>query len=111
MAFSIFKKRVTPTTTPVWDNDLIMCPSQCYCYFETLGNKYCIYLRWRWDEPWSAQVVPCDENWEFDYDSDWRELDVPFITHDDYKRLQKRCVKKVVDIFDNVKWRKNELDG
>ena len=34
---------------PTWDNDLIMCPSQCYCYFETDGKKYCIYLRWRFD--------------------------------------------------------------
>ena len=24
---------------PTWDNDLIMCPSQCYCYFEADGKN------------------------------------------------------------------------
>ena len=35
-------------------------------------THWCIYLRWdsqRGDEPWSAELVRCDGNWDFSWDS------------------------------------------
>ena len=44
------------------------CPAQIYYYFEDNdGGHWLIYLRWscvRGDDPWSAELLRCDENWE-----------------------------------------------
>ena len=48
-------------------------PAQLYYYFEDAdGVRWCIYLRWdgqRGDEPWTAELMRCDENWDFCWDS------------------------------------------
>ena len=88
---------------PIWDNDLIMCPSQCYCYFEADGQKYCIYLRWRWDDPWTAQLVPVMQDGEF-YSGPWEYLDVPDYIHDGYENLQKLCLRMISERFNNICW-------
>lgn len=42
------------------------CPAQIYYYFEdAAGGRWCIYLRWRHQDPWTAELVRCDENWDF----------------------------------------------
>ena len=61
-----------------WDEDLIWCPSQCYLSISFKGKTYIIYLRWRWSDPWSCELIPlieggtyarwglhshCDEEW------------------------------------------------
>lgn len=89
---------------PHWDDYLILCPSQCYCNFEADGKKYCIYLRWRWDDPWTARLVPCNNDWEFDYNSEWTYLDVYPYTHDDYLELQQECINVIEKMFDNIRW-------
>lgn len=88
---------------PKWENDLIMCPSQCYCNFEGDGKKYCIYLRWRWDDPWTAQLVPLN-NGGFDYNVDWPYLSIPDYIHDDYLKLQKDCIYIINKMFNNIIW-------
>lgn len=93
---------------PYWDNTLIMCPSQCYCNFEGDGKKHCIYLRWRWDDPWTAQLVPLNDNLEFDYNADWIYLPVNDYTHDDYLELQKECIQIVNKMFDTITWYEKE---
>jgi len=40
-----------------WFDDLIWCPSQCYYHIQHDGKDYILYLRWRWEDPWQAQVV------------------------------------------------------
>ena len=90
--------------TPRWDNDLIMCPSQCYCYFEAEGQKFCIYLRWRHDDPWTAQLVPVDGNGQFIYDGRWPYLDVPDYVHDGYENLQRQCIRIIEDTYKKVRW-------
>ena len=44
------------------------CPAQLFYYFEdTDGEHWCIYLHWAGkceDEPWTAELVRCNENWE-----------------------------------------------
>lgn len=90
---------------PKWHEDLIRCPSQCYCYFNTLDKgMFCIYLRWRHDDPWTAQLVPVDANGQFiDYGS-WQYLDVPDYVHDGYNNLEKFCVRLIDSMFDGVIW-------
>ena len=89
---------------PEWQNHLIMCPSQCYCNFEVDGNKYCIYLRWRLDDPWTAQLVPLDDQWEFNFNANWTYLPVHDYIHDDYLKLQKECIQIVNKMFNNIIW-------
>jgi hypothetical protein len=44
------------------------CPAQLYYYFvDNDGGQWCIYLRWRQD-PWTAELVRCDRNWDFLWD-------------------------------------------
>lgn len=46
------------------------CPAQIYYYFlDKKGGRWCIYLRWRHQDPWTAELVRCDKNWEFDWDN------------------------------------------
>ena len=53
-----------------WIEDLRWCPSQIYYYFvDKDGGRWCIYLRWRHQDPWTAELVRCDKNWEFDWDN------------------------------------------
>lgn len=98
----LFKKDIS-----FWVNDLIMCPSQCYCPFEYEGSNFCIYLRWRWEDPWSASIVPCNSDGSFNYNVDWIPLEINFYKHDDYKRLQKECEKIIIEKYKNVKWTSN----
>jgi hypothetical protein len=48
-----------------WDDDLIWCPSQCYKKIEYKGNQFVIYLRWRHSDPWRAEIIQCEPNYEF----------------------------------------------
>lgn len=89
---------------PTWDNDLIMCPSQCYCYFETNGEKYCIYLRWWWDDPWTAEIVPVDNQCDFTCNDDWEYIETKFYSHDNYEELQEECIEIIKEKFNDVKW-------
>lgn len=56
-----------------WNKITHWCPAQLFYYFEDAdAGHWCIYLRWngqRGDEPWSAELVRCDENWNFRWDS------------------------------------------
>jgi len=38
-------------------DELIWCPSQCYYHIQGNGKDYILYLRWRWEDPWQAEVV------------------------------------------------------
>ena len=59
----------------VWDIDVSSwCPSQIYYRFhDTLGKRWMIYLRWRHSDPWSAELLRCDEEgWRFpDGEDEW----------------------------------------
>lgn len=51
-----------------WKDDLIRCPSQCYYYFYSKDNKpFCLYLRWRWSDPWEVYLVEFRNGlWDWD---------------------------------------------
>jgi hypothetical protein len=59
-----------------WDDDLIMCPSQCWFTGSYNNVEFQIYLRWRWDDPWQARVKI--KNVE-------TRLNISFYEHDDLK--------------------------
>lgn len=65
------KQMETKITLNQWDVQLRhWCPAQIYYYFvDAEGGRWCIYLRWRHQDPWTAELVPCNENWEFIWNS------------------------------------------
>lgn len=85
-----------------WDDRLIWCPSQCYYYFKDKeGNIKCIYLRWRHNDPWTAEIVPLNEKFEFDFNAPWENLNPPFFKDSELDMLKEWCLKlsKVKDII------------
>lgn len=83
--------------TQVWLDDLIGCPSQCYYYFENPldKKKYCIYLRWRHLDPWTAELIPCDEYYDLDFEATWEEIPIDFFTEDKLDKAKKMAIKIV----------------
>lgn len=92
-----------------WEDDLIWCPSQCYYYFETeSGKKFCIYLRWRWSDPWTAELIQFKNDWSWDNDNtSWTPLETEKEYADsELDQLKIAVMKKVVKLFKNDKIKK-----
>lgn len=49
-----------------WEDDLIWCPSQCYLKIKWRRRHFVIYLRWRNSDPWTAELIECIPNGDFD---------------------------------------------
>lgn len=71
-----------------WDEDLIGCPSQLYLDVKSpSGQEYTLYLRWRWNDPWTFDVL-------LETDAEGRNTlfhpveDFPFFTEDNYKKAE-----------------------
>jgi hypothetical protein len=80
-----------------WKDDLIWCPSQCYKKIEINNKQYVIYLRWRWNDPWTADLVECPLDGNFDMlskDSVWTTLNVDHFRDDQLDKLKKDAEKK-----------------
>lgn len=60
-----------------WKCDLIWCPSQITKVIIIDNKEYNFYLRWRWDDPWSAYCNDIFLNEEFSL----------YYTSDNYKKL------------------------
>ena len=85
-----------------WYEDLIWCPSQCYYYIKSeKGNYYCIYLRWRHRDPWTAELVECEDNWDFSIEKEWEYLDIKDYKDSEYKKLEKEVLKLIKSRFPN----------
>jgi hypothetical protein len=90
-----------------WVDDLIMCPSQCYLYITYKGKIYEIYLRWRHDDPWTAELCgPLKEvkssaddlNYKdgYSYKNDvW--LDIGFYSHDQLDEVKRDAYNKACE--------------
>ena len=95
----------------LFDNMLdFFCPAQIYYYFhDAEGRSWCIYLRWRHSDPWTAELVPCDDAWEFINDERWLNLLeetelVPgtvtgYYREDEYEPLMEAALGKVRAMF------------
>lgn len=63
-----------------WKDNLIWCPSQCSFLFEYNSIRYEIYLRWRWDDPWTLDIIKYVE----DEDKQWNEIyNFPYFKQED----------------------------
>lgn len=91
----------------VWAENLIWCPSQCYYYFTDPedSQKYCIYLRWRHSDPWTVELIKCDDDWEFIWDSDWETIETSrdYLDHE-YRKLEKEVLKIMGRRFSGIKF-------
>lgn len=71
-----------------WYDSLIGCPSQCYYYFKHKDSYYCIYLRWRHCDPWTAELIKFKDN-ELDFDiATWTPINVGYYREDQLKELK-----------------------
>ena len=106
------KQMETEITLNQWDVQLRhWCPAQIYYYFvDADGGRWCIYLRWRHEDPWTAELVRCDENWEFLWDSpdtvnllEEKEhtpgIITRYYTDDEYPFLQQRVLEIIKNLF------------
>jgi len=83
-----------------WHCDLIRCPSQCYYWTKDASGVDCVlYMRWRWDDPWSGYVIRNANSVESLHrpDAVWSadllgEFD---FAHDEYEAAQ----RKMIDLF------------
>lgn len=84
-----------------WEDSLIWCPSQCYYHFrdKKTGELKCLYLRWRHDDPWTAEIIPCNEiDREFEDGNTWEALDVPFFKDTQLNELKAWCIEKLKEL-------------
>ena len=59
-----------------WYDELIWCPSQCYYFFDHLGEHFCLYLRWRHQDPWTAEIIHCPPD---SYDTELQDTESKYI--------------------------------
>ena len=99
------KYKPHPHDYPFWDDDLLGCPDQCYCYFDTPDNRYCIYLRWRSSDPWTAYIAPVDADTnEIDHTDEWIDISTPFFSRDQLMDLKHFCEEYVRERYHNITW-------
>ena len=107
-----------------WQNHIChWLPAQLYYYFvDASGGKWGIYLRWsgeRGDEPWSAELVPCDADWDFLFDSpecvnllEEKEHTPGIVTgyyyDEEYPFLQKKVLEMMKERFPDLDFPENE---
>ena len=73
--------------------DLIWCPSQIEYYFtdQETGKMYVVYMRWRWDDPWTIELIETNKSdpkgWDFD--DSCGKIDLGFYKDSEYEKLEK----------------------
>lgn len=98
-------------------------PAQLYYFFkDNSDGHWCIYLRWdgqRGDEPWESELIRCDENWDFRWDSPdtislLKEKDhvpgtvVGYYYDKEYPYLQQRILEIMKDRFPDLEFPNNK---
>ena len=79
-----------------WSEDLIWCPSQINSNeFVYNNNVYYIYLRWRHENPWTADLIQIKED-------DWTSIDIPFFKDDEYIELEKYIESNIEKILEKM---------
>ena len=90
--------------------DLLWCPSQIYYYFISNNRKFCIYLRWRYRDPWTAYLVECEDNWEF-CNKGWKRIELNKDYKDEeYKELEEDILNKLSSMFPCINFPYNSKD-
>ena len=89
--------RMTEKQLNKWYDDLIWCPSQCYYYFMHDGDMFCIYLRWRHQNPWTAEIIKCAEG-DFDLGyktSIWKFIKIPYFEDLELEKLKEYIMARL----------------
>ena len=82
-----------------WKDDLIMCPSQCELPIEYRERKFTLYLRWRWDDPWTGAII---ENEGTSSEVWYGDLDIGFYTHEQLEECKKEATKKATTLIHSL---------
>ena len=58
---------------------------------------YCIYLRWRHDDPWTAEIIKCaDGDFDLNYETCiWKYIEVPFFKDDELDKLKEYIMNRL----------------
>ena len=75
--------------TKKWREDLIWCPSQITRWAFYDDKIFSFYLRWRWDDPWTASVIYYCGGLKVTVDISDTRFEFPFFKDDQYKMLEK----------------------
>ena len=91
-----------------WKDSMIWCPSQCHFKFIYSDRRFEIYLRWRWNDPWTLELFEYEEDWVTFVDDKYghRFKDIPFLKQED----DLNYIKKVAFIA-MMKWLKQHKNG
>ena len=109
----ILPQSIEKTGEPDWHDELIWCPSQCYCKFldNEEGKIYCIYLRWRHHDPWTSELIPCLPKGSLTYEDNWEYIETKKgYNEQEYEKLKQECIKIIKDKFPNITWLKYSED-
>lgn len=83
-----------------WQDDLLWCPSQCYLQITFEERYFMIYLRWRHSDPWTAELIECDKDYEMHNKKyEWVSLSINYWTDEQITELKKDAIetaKKVI---------------
>ena len=82
-----------------WEDDLIMCPSQCILKFEFEEKQYAIYLRWRHHDPWTASLVKLSDEQKDKLNGEWFELNVNLYTHDQLDEIKNDAINRATEFL------------
>ena len=84
-----------------WYEELIWCPSQCYYYFVHNGDMYCIYLRWRHQDPWTADIIKCAEGDFYlnNQGATWKSIDIPYFKDSELDKLKEFIMSHLESIL------------
>ncbi len=101
--YILWEEWVSVTEPHTFMEDLIWCPSQIYYYFEDRsGQKYVVYSRWRWNDPWTIELVEIDDYDNWDLSRATYILEDKNFKDDDYKDLEKEIIKYLKARFPDV---------
>lgn len=83
-----------------WRDSLLWCPSQCYYSFraKNTGELKCLYLRWRHQDPWTAEIIPVNEISRTFENDNWIGLDIPFFKDSELDKLKEFCMEKLKEL-------------
>ena len=104
--------KVKRTDKAEWLEELIWCPSQLYCRFVDNSQKiYCIYLRWRHKDPWSAELIPCLPDGKLNYREEWEIIKTKRnYSQNDYEELKQETLDIIKDRFKEITWISSDND-
>jgi hypothetical protein len=90
------------------DDGMLMCPSQRWVAVRYKDNWYRLYLRWRWDDPWTGRVNQCPNRKEAeDLFGDEIAESVQLLgncyEHDDYLLAEQELIQQAI-VWIDTQW-------